>query len=84
MYTTLAHPTPNTFTHHVQRSSAETDRDGRLSVKRSGAGESGRRQRRQSGTYTGREREREREKRANACRARDWLLFYREAIKPTP
>ena len=80
MYTTLAHPTPTTFPHHVQRSSAETDHDGRLSVKRSGAGESGRRERRQSGTYTGRERE----KKANACRARDWLLFYREAIKPTP
>ena len=29
MYTTLAHPTPTTFPHHVQRSSAETDRDGR-------------------------------------------------------
>ena len=57
MYTTLAHPTPTTFPHHVQRSSAETDHDGRLSVKRSGAGESGRRERRQSGTYTGRERE---------------------------
>ena len=59
MCTTLAHPTPTTFPHHVQRSSAETDRDGRLSVKRSGAGESGRRERRQSGTYTGIERERE-------------------------
>ena len=57
MYTTLAHPTPTTFPHHVQRSSAETDRDGRLSVKRSGAGESCRRDRRQSGTYTERERE---------------------------
>ena len=57
MYTTLAHPTPTSFPHHVQRSSADTDRDGRIGVKRSGAGESGRRERRQSGTYTGRERE---------------------------
>ena len=67
MCTTLAHPTPTTFPHHVQRSNAETDRDGRLSVKGSGAEESGRRERCQSGTYTGRERERRARTRAGYC-----------------
>ena len=60
MYTTLAHPTPTTFPHHYARAL------GRLGVKRSGAGESGRRERRQSGAFTGRERE-------ESERARDWL-----------
>ena len=80
MCTTLAHPTPITFPHHVQRSSAETDHDDRLSVKRSDAGKSGRRRRDVKVVRVLKERE----KRGNACRARDWLLFHREAIKPTP
>ena len=34
MYTTLAHPTPTTFPHHVRRLSDETDHGGRFTVKR--------------------------------------------------
>ena len=62
MCTTLAHPTPTTFLHHVRRSSDETEYGGCFTINRRGGEEWQERETSKWYGYWKRERERERER----------------------